>query len=1181
MANTLAVKVTADIVDLQVQFSTAKATVNSLTAELNKLAKASSQAPLSPADTAKMRDAATAMLTAKVEAQALAGKMQEAGISATSLGRSLEGGHGSISTATREFRALFDELSSGRFHQAPGTIAILLQRVAGLSPAMLGAVGGVLALAGGLAFLAWKASQAAEAINQIDVTSAFAGNLDITRTAIQRYVNELEGAGHQSQAEAAKIVKAFAEVPGMTNAALATLTAGIVTFAKETGQDADKAAESLAKLFGGQVSATEFTKKLSLLTQLSQGQIDDAAAADRSGDASRVLTDKLTLLNQVIAAGVPTLKSYATSADDIAVSLAAGEAGADQAQLAAQMALIEAGALDKAAEARRRYIAVQAQTKETPEQATKAGIEVADKENPVQKQIRDVTAEIAVMERALKEGGSSLSQLNVDELKASIEKAHEQLDTLTLGPVMARMRDAMAGIAANWDGLQSGMLTAQLEVASKTLASVGANAKQRVEIETQVKDLIVKIHKAEGSEVLAQIRTQNTQIAGETSLSAVQRLQAERDSWVQALSNDKVVGAARIEAAREFNSTLTSIQKATFTETQAIERSNANTDIAIARLTIDAKKIELNEELGLHQISAQQKLALLKGLAIEEEALAEQDLDKRLAQLPKETAAYAEVYNQIRELKAKLNLDLATMDRQAAADAGRQAKQQSAAWKAAVGEIESAESSMISQLLSGRKSFGAAALNVAGQLVTKEIENDVKAVSTRLLLGESEETQKKALQEGGIAYHAFVESTKTGQTAAGATTRTLAETGEQGKSGLLERLAAGAHTQAEAQKTATTQTSAATRSTTETTEQAKSKVLEQSAASSHTVAEAQKTATTQTGATTRTGVETAEQVRARTLDQSAPATRAIAEAAKTAATTRGAAARTSTETIEQARARILEQAGASAHTGAEIQKTTVTHTGVATRTAAETTESTNIFSIIARTIARWFGFESSKTGATTAGVVQRTTDQAAGDAAAIASAKITALNLITDYAATGAAAAGASVAAIPIYGWAEAGPTATATYADLLAYAAALSFDKGTMEVARDQVANIHKGEIIIPPRESGDLRATGAQSFSHIVELARAGAQVGGDSSSAQSDTTNFFANGLKMPGLAAGSINVARDQVAAIHEGEMVLPAAHAEALRSMGVDSFSQVVNLAHAGAQGDTSNYVAAAATLPGL
>ena len=139
--------------------------------------------------------------------------------------------------------------------------------------------------------------------------------------------------------------------------------------------------------------------------------------------------------------------------------------------------------------------------------------------------------------------------------------------------------------------------------------------------------------------------------------------------------------------------------------------------------------------------------------------------------------------------------------------------------------------------------------------------------------------------------------------------------------------------------------------------------------------------------------------------------------------------------------------------------------------------------------------ETAKTGATTAGAATRTLLETGADIKAVAAAKITALNEINSYAAVGAAAAGASVAAIPIYGWAMAGPTAAATYGELAAYAAALSFDQGAWNLPRDMHGvTVHQGETILPRPFAEDYRAN----------VSGAGGGQGGGGGGG--DTTNHF---------------------------------------------------------------------------
>jgi hypothetical protein len=349
------------------------------------------------------------------------------------------------------------------------------------------------------------------------------------------------------------------------------------------------------------------------------------------------------------------------------------------------------------------------------------------------------------------------------------------------------MREQMAQVASAWDGTQSGMLEKQRQVAAATLAEVSKNSKEYIAIQTEMAHLDVQIRQSAGSELVAQVRASNTAINGEMSQSATQRLERERDAWTAIVSSDRLTASQRVEVQRELNQTIAALEKERFTQAQEIARADASTDIAIARMGIDAEKQALDEKLQANQISAAKKLSLLKALTTQEEQLNEQELQAELATLQKGTADYERVFNQIRELKAKLNLDLASLDRQAALDAAKLNQQQVTQWKVAVGEIENAESTMIGDLLSHRKSFAQAVDDLMQSMAQKEIENDVKAMTTRLLLANSEQASQKALEQGGFLYHLLTgqqgvaadvanQTKQTAAATAGATARTEAQT---------------------------------------------------------------------------------------------------------------------------------------------------------------------------------------------------------------------------------------------------------------------------------------------------------------------------------------------------------------------------------------------------------------------
>ncbi len=284
------------------------------------------------------------------------------------------------------------------------------------------------------------------------------------------------------------------------------------------------------------------------------------------------------------------------------------------------------------------------------------------------------------------------------------------------------------------------------------------------------------------SDLVAATREKASEIMAQEGVSKAQQLAQVRDLYAQELLSATLTKEKRVEVERSLNEAIAAVHREASSTRQAIARSDAETGIAIARLNVAAEKQILDEQLAAHQINAAQKFAILQNLETREEALNEKALQDERASLSQEPAAVEKINNQILELRAKLNLDLAALDRQRAAEVKKELQQENAAWKSTVGEIENAESTMLSDLLSKRKSFGASALAVAGTLVQQEIANDVRAFTTKLLLSDKE----KALEQGGLAYHAVAELQKTLATRTAVAARTVAE--ESGANGWLNRL---------------------------------------------------------------------------------------------------------------------------------------------------------------------------------------------------------------------------------------------------------------------------------------------------------------------------------------------------------------------------------------------------------
>lgn len=91
----------------------------------------------------------------------------------------------------------------------------------------------------------------------------------------------------------------------------------------------------------------------------------------------------------------------------------------------------------------------------------------------------------------------------------------------------------------------------------------------------------------------------------------------------------------------------------------------------------------------------------------------------------------------------------------------------------------------------------------------------------------------------------------------------------------------------------------------------------------------------------------------------------------------------------------------------------------------------------------------------------------------IQTSKETAGSNIMDSAASGAAAAGASVAAIPLIGWSMVEAVSASTYGMLAAYSAGLThLEVGAWQVPFNMPANLHKDEMVIDSFNAGLMRS-------------------------------------------------------------------------------------------------------------
>jgi hypothetical protein len=158
----------------------------------------------------------------------------------------------------------------------------------------------------------------------------------------------------------------------------------------------------------------------------------------------------------------------------------------------------------------------------------------------------------------------------------------------------------------------------------------------------------------------------------------------------------------------------------------------------------------------------------------------------------------------------------------------------------------------------------------------------------------------------------------------------------------------------------------------------------------------------------------------------------------------------------------------------ELAKTMFSHTGAAQRVVVAQAEGASGLSVIGREIAQWLGIESAKTAASTTGASVRTGLEVTAATTEAVTGRAAALGQISANAAVAASGAYAAIAMIPYVGPALAPAAAATAFAGAESFAGALavpSFAVGAWSLPGDMIAQLHKGEMIVPAFQAEAMR--------------------------------------------------------------------------------------------------------------
>lgn len=591
----IGVAITADVTDLQTKLAIAQADLRAFSAETRTLAtqmRASGdagKAALLPA----LQTATSGASAAKAEIKTLTASVGEFGSTT----------HGSMSTATREFRALFDELSSGRTRQTPGTIAIIGQRVFGLGPAALGALGGVAALAAGLAYMAVQAFQANSALRAVQATLALR-NVDIAKSQISDFVEQVHKLSGASYEDAQKVVAAFASMKNSAGGSIQFLIDLLPLFAQALGETLPEAAKRLADAFGDPIKkGDEFLQTLNALPAV----VNAFDAAIQKGDT-------------VGAYGI-MLRAAADAANRVEAATGAATDKAKQ----------QAAALEGVANIGVTAAGVEVNVAQAAERLAKASQQIDT--DRIAKVAKDMAAAQSVAAGAPAQGAP------LDAVRAQLEQ-----------------------YAATHDQTQAAILANEVATWKQRIAVGDLFGKELIDAEAALGRAETAARREAGTEAIAQTRNSIAQGQAEGTRGRTETLQAEIKSWQALLAGDRLTATQRLEIQRQLNQSMAQLHGAE----RESDLESISIRLQHDEAYFDQKSSHIKELFDLGQLSAAKETVQLKALEDERFAALQRDYQEQLQFQQNDESAQKRTYLELERLTREHNDKIGQLNQQAA-----------------------------------------------------------------------------------------------------------------------------------------------------------------------------------------------------------------------------------------------------------------------------------------------------------------------------------------------------------------------------------------------------------------------------------------------------------------------------------------------------------------------------------
>lgn len=726
---------------LEASIASAKASVASLQRELTSLARqqvatgASAESDLGQkmlATVGRLSAARGAVSGFQAELRSVSGGASSAASGIEAVSHAASSGVEGVGFYTREIRALFDELSSGRDRQAIGTFANLSGHFLTAHAELIPLVAGFAALAGVLAYGAYQSITFSNAMKSVELTAVVA-QMQLVDAEAGNLIETIKKTAGVSNSSAAEIAQAFQRL-GAGGPELAEIVSNYLPMlSREMGEDAPKAAQKLAEMFAelstkGRAYVAD-TKGISAATLQSY---DRYVTAGQSAKAYSIIID--SMVSRLEAAREAMARSAAATKDhgaQLEIEHGAMLAGVDASALLAGAQGALGGAVGRttgqiaaqigALSALRTRLADAGSAASAFSQA----LGDAAKFDKVGTSIRTVSAEMSGMQAALQNASSKGDTAAVDQLTAGLTRAGEEMKKLqeqSAGGIL--QRDALqqaesdnTHLANTFKGAQVDMLSAERDRLRQVAQDENVSSAERATAAEQVlakeKEInaagYADFQAAENVKVAAAGRNYTQVIAyREQEVARARELfgagsDAERAAIEQvARAKEQAANRGAAAAAKGAKDELGATEAGIKGQIKALEDST-NAYIAHLEAEVKLKQIGEGQKAALAIAALDKEKAAVDKLYQDEAALAGLSLTKK-----------KEIGNQ--ELAFNDAVSLKLQDTQVKA-----AEKTEQSWDTTMKSINSAFDSQINGLLAGTTNWHTAFTNVLRDLSEQTI----------------------------------------------------------------------------------------------------------------------------------------------------------------------------------------------------------------------------------------------------------------------------------------------------------------------------------------------------------------------------------------------------------------------------------------------------------------------------